>query len=169
MSRLTRFALAALVALAVMPLAAAGDIRLATLVPTGTTWHKALLEIGDTLEEEHRRPCHAHRVRRRAAGEHSTSVKKMRLGTLGAGFLTAAGLADLDEAFNVFAMPFFFESDEEEAAVERETDANLRAAAQRQGLPPAWLGHRRLDPGLLEEADPLARRPEGSEALDEQG
>ena len=43
----------------------------------------------------------------------------MRLGTLGAGFLTAAGLAELDEAFNVFAMPFFFESDEEEAAVEK--------------------------------------------------
>jgi len=43
----------------------------------------------------------------------------MRLGTLGAGFLTAAGLAELDQAFNVFSMPFFFESDEEEAAVEK--------------------------------------------------
>ena len=119
MSRLTRFALAGLVALAVMPLAAAGDIRMATLVPTGTTWHKALLEMGNTWKKTTDGRVTLTVFADGQQGDESTAVKKMRLGTLGAGFLTAAGLAELDEAFNVFSMPFFFESDEEEAAVER--------------------------------------------------
>ena len=119
MSRLTRFALAGLVALAVMPLAAAGDIRLATLVPTGTTWHKALLEMGNTWKKNTDGRVTLTVFADGQQGDEMTTVKKMRLETLGAGFFTAAGLAELDEAFNVFAMPFFFESDEEEAAVEK--------------------------------------------------
>ena len=119
MSRLTRFALASLVALAVMPLVAASDIRLATLVPTGTTWHKALLEMGNTWKKNTDGRVTLTVFADGQQGDESTTFKKMRLETLGAGFLTAAGLAELDQAFNVFAMPFFFESDEEEAAVEK--------------------------------------------------
>src|SRR6185436_587374 len=53
---------------------------------------------------------------------------------LGAGFLTAAGLAELDEAFNVFAMPFFFESDEEEMAVEKKLTPVLEQRLQAKGF-----------------------------------
>ena len=152
-----------------MPLAAAGDIRLATLVPTGTTWHKALLEMGNTWKKNTDGRVTLTVFADGQQGDESTTVKKMRLETLGAGFLTAAGLAELDEAFNVFAMPFFFESDEEEAAVEKKLTPIFEQRLQGQGLPPARLGHRRLGPGLLEEAAPLARRREGGEALHEQG
>ena len=169
MSRLTRFALAGLVALAVMPLAAAGDIRLATLVPTGTTWHKALLEMGNTWKKNTDGRVTLTVFADGQQGDESTTVKKMRLETLRRRFLTAAGLAELDEAFNVFAMPFFFESRRGGSRRREEADADLRAAAASQGLPPARLGHRRLGPGLLEEAAALARRREGGEALHDQG
>ena len=52
----------------------------------------------------------------------------------GAGFLTAAGLAELDEAFNVFAMPFFFETDEEEAAVEKKLTPIFEQRLQAKGF-----------------------------------
>ena len=107
MSRLTRFSLASLVTLAVMPLVAANDIRLATLVPTGTTWHKALLEMGNTWKKNTDGRVTLTVFADGQQGDESTTFKKMRLETLGAGFLTAAGLAELDQAFNVFAMPFF--------------------------------------------------------------
>jgi TRAP-type transport system periplasmic protein len=121
MPRLFRFQLLGALALAVAPLAAATDIKLATLVPTGTTWHKALLEMGNTWRKTTEGRVTLTVYPDGGQGDESTTVKKMRPGieTLGAGFLTAAGLAELDEAFNVFAMPFFFESDEEEAAVEK--------------------------------------------------
>jgi TRAP-type C4-dicarboxylate transport system substrate-binding protein len=52
---------------------------------------------------------------------------------LQASFLTAAGLAELDEAFNVFAMPFFFESDQEEIAVEKKLTPLLEQKLQAKG------------------------------------
>jgi TRAP-type C4-dicarboxylate transport system substrate-binding protein len=52
---------------------------------------------------------------------------------LQAAFLSAAGLSDLDEAFNVFAMPFFFESDAEEQAVERKLTPLLDQRLQAKG------------------------------------
>ena len=69
-------------------------------------------------------------------GDESTVIKKMRPGidTLQASFLTAAGLAELDDSFNVFAMPFFFESDEEEIAVEKKLTPLLEQKLQAKGF-----------------------------------
>src|SRR4026209_2349850 len=69
-------------------------------------------------------------------GDESTTIKKMRPGidTLQASFLTAAGLAELDDAFNVFAMPFFFENDEEEMAVEKKLTTLLEQKLKAKGF-----------------------------------
>src|SRR6185436_2331196 len=101
MSRLLRFQMLGVLALAVAPLAAAADIRLATLVPTGTTWHKALLEMGNTWRKTTEGRVTLTVYPDGAQGDESTILRKMRPGldTLGAGFFTAAGLAELDEAF----------------------------------------------------------------------
>src|SRR4029079_460157 len=100
MSRLMRFQLLGVLALAVAPLAAATDIKLATLVPTGTTWHKALLEMGNAWRKTTEGRVTLTVYPDGGQGDESTTVKKMRPGieTLGAGFLTAAGLAELDDA-----------------------------------------------------------------------
>ena len=154
-----------------MLLAAAGEIKLATLVPAGTTWHKALLEMGNTWNKDTDGRVTLTVFAGGQQGDESTTDQEDAAGDrhAQASFLTAAGLAELDEAFNVFAMPFFFEIDEEETAVEKKLTPMLEQRLQAKGFHLLELGHRRLDSGVLEEAAALARRREGGEALHDQG
>src|SRR5687767_7870594 len=116
-----RLLAAAIVAAAIAPLAAAPvNVKLATLAPSGTSWHKALLDMGATWNKDTQGRVTLSVI---AGGnqDEATILTKMRPGfeTLQAAFLTAAGLAELDESFNVFAMPFFLENDAEQQAVQR--------------------------------------------------
>jgi TRAP-type C4-dicarboxylate transport system substrate-binding protein len=138
MSAHKRFLLGALAA-AVAPaliLAAAGEIKLATLAPANTSWHKALLDMGSTWNKDTAGRVTLTVYAGGTQGDESTTIKKMRPGidTLQASFLTAAGLAELDEAFNVFVMPFFFESDEEEIAAEGKLTPMLDQKLQAKGF-----------------------------------
>ena len=80
MSRLTRFALAGLVALAVMPLAAAGDIQPGDARPASTTWHKALLDMGNTWKKNTDGRVKLTVYAGGQQGDEATTVKKMRPG-----------------------------------------------------------------------------------------
>ncbi len=134
MSALKRFlVLASIVAAPALILAAPGEIKLATLVPANTSWHKALLDMGNTWNKDTAGRVTLTVYPGGIQGDESTVIKKMRPGidTLQASFLTAAGLAELDESFNVFAMPFFFETDEEEMGVEKK----LRRCSSRSCRP----------------------------------
>jgi TRAP-type C4-dicarboxylate transport system substrate-binding protein len=122
-----------LVALA-MPLRAATIIKLATQAPTGTIWEKELRDLGSKLGTET-----AHRVSLSvfadgSAGTESATVTKMRTGTLQAALLTAGGLSDIDPAFNVFTIPFFFASDQEEQAVQTKLEPMLEQALNQKGF-----------------------------------
>jgi TRAP-type C4-dicarboxylate transport system substrate-binding protein len=131
-----RLLAAALVAAAIAPLAAAPvNVKLATLAPSGTSWHKALLDMGNTWNKDT-----AGRVTLSviAGGnqDEATILTKMRPGfeTLQAAFLSAAGLAELDESFNVFAMPFFLENDAEQQAVQRKLTPIFQQRLQAKGF-----------------------------------
>src|SRR3954467_12520489 len=115
-------------------LAAPGEIKLATLVPANTSWHKALLDMGNTWNKDTSGRVTLTVYPGGTQGDESTTIKKMRSDILQASFLTAAGLAELDDAFNVFAMPFFFESDEEEMAVEKKLTPMLEQRLQAKGF-----------------------------------
>jgi TRAP-type C4-dicarboxylate transport system substrate-binding protein len=137
MSRLKRFLmLAALAAAPALLVAAPGEIKLATLVPANTSWHKALLDMGNTWNKDTAGRVTLTVYPGGIQGDESTVIKKMRPGidTLQASFLTAAGLAELDESFNVFAMPFFFDNDEEEMAVEKKLTPLLEQKLQAKGF-----------------------------------
>jgi TRAP-type C4-dicarboxylate transport system substrate-binding protein len=119
----------------VTPLLAAVDIKLATLSPANTSWHKALLDMGAAWSKETAGRVTLTVYPGGTQGDEETTLKKMRPGIdqLQAAFLTAVGLSELDEAFNVFAMPFFFETDEEEQAVARKLTAVLDQRLQAKG------------------------------------
>jgi TRAP-type C4-dicarboxylate transport system substrate-binding protein len=137
MSALKRFLLiASLAAAPAVVLAAPGEIKLATLVPANTSWHKALLDMGNTWNKDTAGRVTLTVYPGGIQGDESTTIKKMRPGidTLQASFLTAAGLAELDDAFNVFAMPFFFDNDEEEMAVEKKLQPLLEQKLQAKGF-----------------------------------
>src|SRR5215813_13768388 len=107
------------VLLACVTLSAATDIRLGTLVPANTSWHKALLDMGNTWKTDTAGRVTLTVYPGGTQGDEATSIKKMQNNVLQAAFLTSVGLAELDEAFNIFGMPFFTETSEEQAAIEK--------------------------------------------------
>ena len=124
----------AIVVLACATLTAATDIRLATLVPANTSWHKALLDMGNTWNKDTAGRVTLTVYPGGTQGDESTTLKKMQNDVLQASFLTSVGLAELDEAFNVLGMPFFVETVDEEAAIEKRLTPMLEQRLQAKGL-----------------------------------
>jgi TRAP-type C4-dicarboxylate transport system substrate-binding protein len=106
-------------AAATLSAAAPENVKLSTLVPAGTSWHKALLDMGNAWNKDTAGRVTLTVFPGGQQGDESTAVKKMRTDILQASFLSNVGLAELDEAFNVFSMPFFIETPDEEAAIEK--------------------------------------------------
>lgn len=127
--------LAALVVAAVPVMAAPVAINLGTLVPANTNWYKALADMGDkwNKETEGRVTLVIHGGG--SQGDEASTITKMRpnVETLQAVFLMPAGLGELDDAFNVLALPFFLETPEEEAAVEKALTPVIEQRLQAKG------------------------------------
>lgn len=115
--------------------AAPVTIKLATLAPANTTWHKALLDMGDTWTKTTEGRVKLIVYAGGTQGDEPSALRMMRPGvdTLQAGLFTAGGLAQIDESFNALAMPFFFESDEEELAVQNKLSPVLEQRLQAKG------------------------------------
>jgi TRAP-type transport system periplasmic protein len=133
---LKRYLCVAATAAAVVPLPAGGaeNVKLSTLVPAGTSWHKALLEMGNAWNRDTGGRVTLTVFAGGQQGDEATAVKKMRSDILQASFLSNVGLAELDEAFNIFAMPFFIETPEEEAAVEKKLTPVLEQRLNAKGF-----------------------------------
>src|ERR1051326_2532721 len=98
----------------VLTASAATDIKLGTLVPATSTWHKALLDLGSAWKKDTTDRVTLTVYAGGTQGDEATIIRKMRSDVFQSAFLTSVGLADLDDSFNVFAIPFFLESAEEE-------------------------------------------------------
>jgi TRAP-type C4-dicarboxylate transport system substrate-binding protein len=90
--------------------AAERRIKLASFVPEGSIWDKNLRLMGEEWKRETEGRVSLKVFAGGQQGEEPTVVSKMRLGVLQAAALTILGLAHIDEGFNVFAIPFFYES-----------------------------------------------------------
>jgi TRAP-type C4-dicarboxylate transport system substrate-binding protein len=90
-------------------------IKLATVVPASSTWHKALLDMGATWTKDTGGRVTLRVYEGGTQGDERTVIRLMRPGVdqLQASLLLVTGLGEIDEAFNVFGMPFFFQSEEE--------------------------------------------------------
>jgi len=110
-------------------------IKLATLAPANTTWHKALLDMGAAWTANTGGRVKLTVYAGGSQGEESSTLKRSGPGidTLQAGLYTAGGLAQLDEAFNAFVMPFFYESDEEQMAVQNKLAPVIEQRLQAKG------------------------------------
>src|SRR5438093_7919556 len=119
MSRAKRLLTLFVLAAAAVPLSAAPTpIKLGTLVPSNSIWHSALLDMGNTWRKDTAARVALTLFPDGRLGDEATMIKNMRQDVLQASFMTAVGLSEIDEAFNVFGMPFFLHTPEEEAAVE---------------------------------------------------
>jgi TRAP-type C4-dicarboxylate transport system substrate-binding protein len=136
MSSVKRFLCCVALAAAAIPLSASApeNVKLSTLVPAGTSWHKALLDMGNSWNKDTAGRVTLTVFAGGQQGDEATAIKKMRSDILQASFLSNVGLAELDEAFNVFSMPFFIETPDEEAAVEKRLTPVLEQRLQAKGF-----------------------------------
>lgn len=92
---------------------AATQLKLATLVPDGSIWDLALKDLGAEWSRVTDGRVGLRIYPGGVAGDEADIVRKMRIGQLHAAALTISGLAEIDDAFSVFATPLLFESYDE--------------------------------------------------------
>ena len=112
-----------LVAVAVVsiPLWAAITVKMATQAPVNSSWHKVLLDMGAEWQAKTAGRVKLTVYAGGTQGDEPSTIRMMRPGVdqLQANLLMIAGLAQIDDAFNVFGMPFFFQNDEEALHVQQ--------------------------------------------------
>lgn len=94
-------------------------IKLATFAPANSAWHKALLDMGDAWTKTTEGRVTLRVYPGGTLGTEASTVKMMSpaVGELQAALLLPPGLARINDAVDVFGMPFFLESDDELRAV----------------------------------------------------
>jgi TRAP-type C4-dicarboxylate transport system substrate-binding protein len=92
-------------------------IKLATLVPDGSVWDRALKNAGVEWSQSTQGRVSLRIYPGGVAGDEPDIIRKMRIGQVQAAALTVAGLAQIDPAFKVFTVPMFFQSYPELRAV----------------------------------------------------
>ena len=115
-------------------LAAGGPMKLGTLAPDSSIWAATLREMGDACS---RRTAGRVTVRVFAgtAGSEEQMLRSLRITqTLQAAQLSAITLGSMDDAFNVFGLPMFFESYEELDRVIEKLGPTLEQRLERQNL-----------------------------------
>lgn len=139
MSRLKHSALAValLSALAVPVLAQAPiNLKLGTQAPVNSAWHKALLDMGADWTARTSGRVKLTVYAGGTQGDELSTIRMMRPGVdqLQANLLMVSGLGQIDDAFDVFGMPFFFQSDEEMAWVQQKLTPMLEQRLDAKGF-----------------------------------
>ena len=107
--------LVAVAAVAPASLWAAITIKMATQAPINSSWHKALLDMGAEWEAKTAGRVKLTVYAGGTQGSEDATIRMMRPGVdqLQSNLLMLSGLSTIDESFNVFGIPFFFQSDAE--------------------------------------------------------
>ncbi|MFH1176997.1 MAG: TRAP transporter substrate-binding protein DctP, partial [Acidobacteriota bacterium] len=92
-------------------------IKLATLVPEGSSWYDIIREMGEAWKQAAGGKLTVRVYAGGVAGDDADVVRKMRLGTLNASVLTTAGLAAIDRMIYALEVPMMYASYEELDAV----------------------------------------------------
>ncbi len=109
-------------------------IKLATLVPIGSVWDKALKQMADDFKQSTGGRYEITVYAGGTQGDEPTVLRKMRLDALQAAALTNTGLGMIDASFNVFNVPFFFESYDELNYVVEKLTPTLRKRTEAKGF-----------------------------------
>lgn len=116
-------------------------IKLATVVPDGSIWDKQLKQMAADWKQATRDRVTVTVFNGGSQGDETSVLRKMRLDALQAAALTVVGLAQIDAAFNVFNVPFFFDSYDELNAVVESLTPTLRQRAEAKGYVLLHWGH----------------------------
>jgi TRAP-type transport system periplasmic protein len=105
----------AMTLVAAASVSAAITVKMATQAPVNSSWHKVLLDMGAEWEAKTAGRVKLTVYAGGTQGSEDATIRMMRPGVdqLQANLLMLSGLGTIDESFNVFGIPFFFQSDAE--------------------------------------------------------
>jgi TRAP-type C4-dicarboxylate transport system substrate-binding protein len=109
-------------------------LKLAHLLPEGSIWDKNLKQMGEEWKQATEGRVAVTVFAGGSQGDESTVLRKMRLDALQAAAFTAVGLGSIDSAFNVFDIPFFFDSYDELNYVTDKLTPVLRQRIEAKGF-----------------------------------
>jgi len=137
--RFTRYfsrcaALAALFAASPSSAAAPVVIKMATLVPAGSSWNRSLQEMGQKWQQVSGGQVVLKLYAGGVAGDDADVVRKMRLGTLNAGLLSTTGLADVDRSVLALQIPMLYADYDEADWVADKMTPSLEAQFAAKGF-----------------------------------
>ena len=116
-------------------------VKLATLVPERSVWGVLLRDLTEQWKTITDGRVQARIYPGGVAGDDPDIVRKMRIGQLQAATITVTGLAEIDEAFNVFSIPLFYESYDEYFYVLDSLEPVLRERLEAKGFILLHWGH----------------------------
>ncbi|NNG47094.1 MAG: TRAP transporter substrate-binding protein DctP, partial [Deltaproteobacteria bacterium] len=88
-------------------------IKLATIAPEGSSWHRVLQEMGEEWKEVSGGKVTLRIYPGGVVGDEDAMLRKMRVGQLHAAAITGMGLAFLDRSFYGLHVPMMYASEEE--------------------------------------------------------
>jgi TRAP-type C4-dicarboxylate transport system substrate-binding protein len=109
-------------------------VKLATVAPDGSVWHKGLMEMGQEWKQSTEGLVSLRVYAGGVTGDESAMVRKMRIGQLDAATLTTVGLSEIDQAFQVLGMPLFYGSYEELDHVLQKLEPTLKKKLDAKGF-----------------------------------
>jgi TRAP-type transport system periplasmic protein len=109
-------------------------IKMATLVPEGSSWHLILREAVEKWKKISNGRVSVIIYPGGVAGDDPDIVRKMKLGTLHAGVLTAVGVAEIDKSVYALGIPMMYASYEEVYSVLEKMRPKLEAGIEKQGF-----------------------------------
>jgi TRAP-type C4-dicarboxylate transport system substrate-binding protein len=109
-------------------------VKMATLVPDGSSWHLILKETAEKWKQVSGGRVVVRLFPGGVAGDDPDVVRKMRLGTLQAGVLTAVGVAEIDRSVYALGIPLMFDSYEEVYWVHAKMRQKLEATLEAKGF-----------------------------------
>ena len=116
-------------------------IKLATFVPDGSVWHKAMREMGAEWAEGTQGRVQLRVYPGGVAGDEADYVRKMRIGQIQAAAITTAGLSQIDNCFQMFGVPMFFDSYPELYAVLDKMTPTFKKRLEAKGFVLLCWGH----------------------------
>ena len=108
-------------------------VKMATLVPDGSSWHLVLKETADEWKRLSGGRVSVTLYAGGIAGDDPDVVRKMRLGTLQAGVLTSVGVAEIDRSVYALGVPMAYSSYEEVYGVLERLRPRLEGALESKG------------------------------------
>jgi len=118
----------------VTPTEAQITVKMATLVPDGTSWATIIKEAGEKWKKISNGRVTVNIYWGGVSGDDPDVVRKMRLGTLHAGVLTSTGVAEIDKSVYALGVPMMYASYDEVYGVLEKMRPKLEASIENKGF-----------------------------------